>query len=115
MQNETRRSSNVHLAEELILRNTGNRYDALIERARNNGYHDHKFDMVEGHPEYADCICPKVQLVEDLTPFPELNDLRTRVMNGEFDDPADEADKERMRSDLKKDGSYEALKDILDL
>lgn len=110
-----RKTSNIHLAEELILRNTGNRYDALIERAKNNGYHDFKFDTVPGHPEYADCTCPKTQLVQDLDAFPELSDLRTRVMQGEFDDVADETDKDRMRNNLKQDGSYEVLKDILGL
>lgn len=106
-----RKTTDIHLAEELILRNTAGRYDALIERAKNQGYHDFKFDL---NREYAECSCPKMQLVTDLIPFPELDDIRKRVTEGEFDESPDEEDKERMRNDLREDGS-ESLMDILGL
>lgn len=109
-----RKTTDIHLAEELILRNTGNKYDTLIARAKNKGYHDFKFCEIPEHPEYGECVCPKHQLVEDLLAFPELADIRTRVMNGEFDELADESDKESLRRILKEDGS-EGLIDILGL
>jgi hypothetical protein len=73
------------------------KYKAIIERAANNGYHDHKFDKIPGHPEYGVTACPKMQLVSDLSAFPELNDIRQRVMDGEWDDHADAEDAEEMR------------------
>jgi len=79
------------------------KYSAIITRASNNGYHDHKFHKIPGHPEYGECNCPKVQLVSDLDKFPELADIRKRVMNGEFDEPADAQDQEEMRGWLIED------------
>lgn len=73
------------------------KYKAIIERAALNGYHDHKFCKVPGHPEYGDCICPKLQLVEDLMRFPELQDIRDNVINGVYDEPADEEDIAEMK------------------
>lgn len=109
-----RKTTDIHLCEELILRNTENKYDALIERSRNKGYHDFKFDTIQDHPEYGDCTCPKHQLVADLNPFPELEDIRKRVIDGEFDESPDDEDKERMRQDLKENGG-EALFEMLGL
>jgi hypothetical protein len=97
-----------------VLRNIdADKYKHIIERAALNGYHDHKFDSVVGHPEYAECICPKMQLVEDLTPYPELNNIREDVMNGVYDDKADEQDAAEMRmwllDDNAGDGMFKAL------
>lgn len=85
------------------------KYKAIIERAANNGYHDHKFDKIPGHPEYGDCICPKVQLVKDLSEFKELAGIRQRVMDGDFDEQADAQDVEEMRGWLIKDGASDAI------
>lgn len=89
------------------------KYKAIIERAANNGYHDHKFEKIPGHPEYADCVCPKVQLYEDLSKFPELSDIRADVTHGKYDEPADEEDVEEMRGWLIEseapDGAFKAL------
>lgn len=85
------------------------KYKAIIERAANNGYHDHKFDNIPGHPEYGETVCPKMQLAEDLAAFPELNDIRTRVINGEFDDPADAEDAAEMRLWLLDDNASDEM------
>lgn len=100
------------LAEILGKRNP-EKYKAIIQRAALNGYHDHKFTKVLGHPEYGDCNCPKMQLVQDLSPYPELNDIREMVMNGKFDEPADLEDQEEMKGwlmdDNSPDGMFQAL------
>jgi len=72
------------------------KYKEIIERAANNGYHDHKFMKIPEHPEYAETICPKRQLVNDLYKFPELAHIRQQVINGDFDDPADAEDEKEM-------------------
>jgi hypothetical protein len=91
------------------------KYKAIIDRAANNGYHDHKFDKIPGHPEYGDCICPKVQLVKDLSEFKELGDIRQRVMDGDFDEPADAQDVEEMRGWLISEGSPDVMFEQLKL
>lgn len=93
----------------------GEKYRKIIDRAANNGYHDHKFDKIPGHPEYGTCMCPKVQLVADLSPFPELEHIRKDVMNGKYDEPADEQDQEEMRGWLIADGSPDVLFEQLKL
>lgn len=85
------------------------KYAAIIERAALNGYHDHKFDSVPNHPEYSDTVCPKVQLVNDLSLFPELNHIRQEVMGGKYDEPADEVDQAEMRGWLMDEGSPDAM------
>jgi len=85
------------------------KYKAIIDRAANNGYHDHKFDKIPGHPEYGDIVCPKIQLVNDLARFPELSDIRTAVMNGDYDEPADAEDQEEMRGWLMEDNSPDGM------
>lgn len=97
------------LAEILNQRNVNGKYDAIIERAANNGYHDHKYDKVPGHPEYGTCACPKVQLVQDLMKFPELMDIRNDVVAGKYDEPADDQDIEEMRGWLIEDGASDTL------
>ncbi len=103
----------IELVNELTLRNTSGNYDTIIERAKNNGYHDFKHDQ---NPLYDDCICPKTKLVEDLEKFPELNDIRLSVMNGDFDESPDEEDNEIMLGWLLKDGEKgQKMADILGL
>jgi len=97
------------LAKILTDRRGCEKYRAIIERAANNGYHDHKFDKVPGHPEYGECLCPKIQLVQDLASFPELSDIRKDVMNGKYDELADEQDQEEMRGWLIADGAGDEM------
>lgn len=85
------------------------KYKTIITRAANLGYHDFKFDTIPDHPEYADCICPKMQLVEDLSVFPELNDIRKQVIDGKYDEPADGQDQEMMRGWLIQDGAADSF------
>ena len=85
-------NTNLDLVLVLKRRNNNGKYDALIERAANFGYHCFKYDSIEEHPEYGECLCPKMQLSEDLLLFPELEDVRNDVMNGVYDEHADEDD-----------------------
>ena len=81
------------------------KYAHIIERASLNGYHDHKFDKIPGHSEYGEVACPKIALVNDLSQFPELNEIRNDVMNGKYDETADAEDQEEMRGWLMDDNS----------
>lgn len=101
---KNRKTTNVDLVEVLEKLNTAGKYDKIIERAKNNGYHDFKFMDNENHPEYGECICPKMQLVENLNSFPELAEIWKDVIDGMYDEPLDEDDKESMRDMLKKGG-----------
>lgn len=85
------------------------KYKSIIERAALNGYHDHKFDSIPGHSEYGECICPKIQLVNDLSPFPELKDIIAEVMDGVYDEPADETDQAEMRGWLMDENSPDEM------
>lgn len=85
------------------------KYKHIIIRAANNGYHDHKFEKIPGHPEYGDCLCPKMQLIDDLSPYPELLDIIRQVVNGDFDEPADEQDQQEMRGWLINDGAPDEM------
>lgn len=87
-----RKSTMIDLVQELESLNTGNRYDQLIENARNGRYHDYK------NP--PDVICGKVELVKDLHAFPELQELSKAVKDGAYDEEADELDKAMLRKDL---------------
>lgn len=85
----TRRSTNVDLVEELKARNKDGRYDLLIHRASNYWYHDFK------QPDDVPHL-PKIQLINDLGPFPELADIREKVLEDVYDEPADENDMREM-------------------
>lgn len=107
------KTTSVDLVEELTKRNVHGKFDAIIERAKNNGYHDFKFDS---NPLYADCMCPKSELYEQLSDFPELADIANDVFNGVYDESADEQDKETMRNWLEPDGEKgERLIEVLGL
>jgi len=90
------KTTNVELVQELTERNTEGKYDKIIERAKGNGYHDFKFD----EDKYEDCICPKIDLVNDLSAFPELEDVRKGVVNGDYDESPDEDDKKKMIQEM---------------
>ncbi len=99
--NEQKKTTAVDLADELEQRNVDGRYDYMIKRARGNGYHCFKHDQ---NPEYADCICPKTELYEHLSKFPELDDIKAAVADGVYDESPDEQDKAIMREWFKEDG-----------
>lgn len=94
---------------ELLSKIDADKYKLIIERATLNGYHDYKFDKVPGHPEYGECICPKMQLVDDLSKFEELAKFRQDVIDGVYDEPADKEDQEEMRGWLIDDNSPDAM------
>ena len=92
------------------------KYQKIIDRAANNGYHDFKFDTIPDHPEYfEDCVCPKMKLVEDLNEFPELSHIRKDVIDGVYDESPDEDDNERSRAELMDDGAGDAVFEVLGL
>lgn len=101
------------LAIILSKRNIDHKYDAIIKRAANNGYHDFKFDTIIDHPEYGECISPKMQLVEDLSDFPELEDISEAVMGGDYDESADEKDELMMQHWLIEDNAPNLLYEVL--
>lgn len=94
---------------EILTKRDAEKYKAIIERASLNGYHDHKFSKIPGHPEYGECTCPKIQLVQDLVPFPELEDIKQDVMKGKYDEPADLEDQAEMRGWLMDDNSPDGM------
>jgi|GEM_PF-1467724 hypothetical protein len=87
-----RKSTNKELVIELEAINQNGKLDKFINRAKANYYHDYK------QPEHI--TCGKTLFVSESTNIPELQDLRNRIMNGEFDEEADEEDKAEMRKDL---------------
>lgn len=93
-------STNIELVAELEKLNTSHKYDRLIKNARDNHYHNFKA------PE--DVVCGKVLLVEHLSDFPELAEIRQKVINGVYDESPDEADREAMRKDTPK-GLWDTL------
>lgn len=102
----------VDLPKVLEAKNKNGKFDAIIKRAKAGGYHDFKFIET---PEYNDCICPKIQLVSDLSIDPSLSGLRAAVIRGEYDDIPDEADKDIMRKELDDGPEGEAIKKLLGL
>lgn len=90
------KTTNVELVQELTERNTEGKYDKIIERAKDCGYHDFKMD----DDKYEDSIGPKIDLVNDLSKFPELEDIRQGVINGVYDESPDEEDKRKMEEEM---------------
>lgn len=109
MKNTILNPSMVTLPALLESRNQEGKYTAIIEKAKRGCYHDFKFDLVDPECSYP---CPKLILIEDLSAFPELKDISDMVITGEFDDRADEEDKQRMREELKDNPM---LRDLLGL
>lgn len=89
-------TTNKELVEILQERNHEGKYDRIINRAKENGYHDFKFD----EDKYPDCICPKIDLVADLMKFPELLDVRQSVIDGDFDESPDQEDRDKMEQEM---------------
>lgn len=97
-----RKSTNKEMAAEMEGINTNGKLDEFIRKAKENFYHDYK------QPE--DVVCGKTLFVSESTNVPELQDLRKRIMNGEFDEESDEEDKAEMRKDMP-----ESMWDVLGL
>lgn len=87
-----RKSTNKELVEDLQAINTNGQFDKLIKMAKANYFHDYK------QPE--DVVCGKMLFAELSANIPELKPLRDAIINGEFDEVADEEDKAEMRKDL---------------
>lgn len=98
---------------EILSKLNAEKYKSVIERAANNGYHDHKFDKIPGHPEYGNCTCPKIQLVSDLSKFPELSDIKNDVMSGVYDESADAEDQKEMKGWLIDENFPDSMFEIL--
>lgn len=78
-------TTNKDLVEMLTARNENGKYDHIIEKAFNYSYHEWKGEEPT-----------KMRLMDDIAPFPELEDIRQMVINGDFDEPMDEEDKKNM-------------------
>lgn len=87
-----RKSTNKELVADLELVNKDGRFDNFIQKAKDNYYHDYKAP--------ADVVCGKTLFVSETTNIPELKHLRDAVINGDYDEEADEDDKAEMRKDL---------------
>lgn len=85
------------------------KYKDIIERAANNGYHDFKHHKIPGHPEYGECVGPKLQLATDLAQFPELSEIREQVIDGLYDESPDQDDQQEMMAILLEDNSPDAF------
>lgn len=101
------------IADILKAINTEGKYDAIILRASLQGYHDFKHDKIPDHPEWGECICPKVQLVDDLRKFPELESIADDVISGKYDESADADDQKAMRDNLINDNAPSAFFEML--
>lgn len=88
MQNKT---TNKDLVEILEAMNDPERYGRLIQNAKDLYYHDWKA------PEVV--FAPKVDLVNELSKYPELLHIRNQVIDGVFDEDPDELDLRILKSD----------------
>jgi len=75
------------------------RYKTIIDKAVVGTYHDYKSQLN---------MC-KVELVNDLARYPELEDIKQAVMEGKYDEEADDTDKDNLRQDLLSDGVGDSL------
>lgn len=85
------KSTMVELVIELEGKNIAGRYDSLISEAKAGEFHDFKNNKY---------VCGKVELASQLSKFPELEDIRKGVINGDYDELPDEEDKAQMKKDL---------------
>lgn len=99
----------------LLANRNAEKYKHIIKRALLNGYHDFKFDSIPGYPEYGDCICPKMQLIQDLAEFPELIDISQQVIDGKYDESPDKEDDFQIATWLMDDNSPDVMFEMLGL
>jgi hypothetical protein len=86
------KSTDRELVIALVKRNYNGRYDQIIHMAVSRWFHDFKA------PDEAPAG-EKGLLLEILSKFPELNDIREEVLNGVYDESPDDDDKKEL-SDL---------------
>lgn len=84
----------VELVSELEALNKDGKYDEMIAEAKAGEYHDYK------NKKY---ICGKLEIVNKLSNFPELNHIRQAIMDGDYDESPDEEDKAMLRKELEND------------
>jgi len=105
----SRKSTTRDLALELSKLDHEGELREIISNCINNVYHDFKSDR----------MTPKVDLCYDLYVLAkelsrgDIMEVRVRVINGEFDDRADESDKREMAQWLKEDNAPDVLYEIL--
>ena len=85
-----RKDTRIHLVEELEKLPKTSLIEFIIKEAKAGEYHDYKNEKY---------VCGKVALVGYLDQA-GLADLSSRVKDGEFDEEADEQDREMLRSYL---------------
>ena len=101
----SRKSTMVELVEELQKLPSSPAIDVMIEEALAGEYHDYK------NQKYA---CGKVASSQRLRTL-GYPDLALRIEQGEFDEEADEKDKQNMAKDIGLGPGSDALKEILGL
>ena len=95
----------IDLVEELEKLPESPAIDFMIEEAKAGEYHDYK------NKKY---ICGKMESSQRLT-RPGYIDLAKRIESGEFDEEADDLDKQMMRNDLGETEGGDIIKDLLGL
>lgn len=102
MSKRERKDTRIHLAAELEAMNTGSMAGCpwllgMIKLAKAGEYHDYKNKLF---------TCGKVAVIEHLQRLktPAATALAKRVMDGEFDEEADEEDKVELRKMLHDNG-----------
>ncbi len=105
------KSTNRDLALELSQLDQEGELRQIISNCLNNVYHDFKSQLA----------FPKVELATDLYNLAkdlkrgDIMEVRYRVINGEFDDSADESDLQEMTAWLSDEDAPEVIYDILGL
>lgn len=102
-----RKSTTIDLVAELAPYNGDGKLNHIIDEARAGEFHDFKNDKY---------VCGKIELVNKLAPFPELEHIRKGVMNGDYDESPDESDRATMRAELVADagGDEEKARPLLE-
>ena len=99
------KSTMIELVEELEKLPKSKDIDFMIEEAKTGEYHDYK------NKKY---LCGKLESSQRLRRL-GYRDLARRIEQGEFDEQADDFDKQMMRNELNNDPRGAALKKILGL
>jgi hypothetical protein len=100
-----RKSTMIHLVQELEKLPKSPDIDFMIKEAKTGEYHDYK------NQKY---VCGKMESSQRLRSL-GYPDLAYRIEQGEFDEPADDLDKQTMRNELGQGAQANALKEILGL
>lgn len=100
-----RKSTMIELVEELEKLPQSPEIEFMIKEAKAGEYHDYK------NKKY---ICGKLESSQRLRSYGYIA-LAERIERGEFDEEADDIDKQNMRNELEGDPMAAALKEILGL